>query len=540
MNPIDAAFGARVLVRSGLLDLSRPGLVLRSLALTRKLGPIAGPVALSALRNPDDVAIIDDAGSLSYGQLVAASNALARGLAEGGVRPGTAVGVLCRDHREAVEAMVATALIGAKLVLLNTGFAGPQLRDVCAREGVAAVIADAEFANLLDGLTEVPRRYFAGAASAHGHTTVAELIAGQPTDDLPLPDAQGGLVLLTGGTTGTPKGAPRQVTSPFAAAQFLERIPQRRGDVVLVAAPTFHGTGLSQMIMAFALGSTVVMQRRFDPLATVKKMARHRATMLVLVPTMLNRILALGDEVLDEYETSSLRIIMSAGAALPTELGNRATERFGDVIHNFYGCTEVALATVATPEDWRAAPGTVGRPPRGIKVELFDELGRVVRTAGSIGTIYVDNGLKFSGYSGGGGKKTIGTFMSTGDTGHWDSAGRLFVDGRDDDMIVSGGENLFPGEVEDLVAAMPGVSEAAMLPVPDADFGTRLRAFVVGDGTRELTAEDVTAHVRANLARFKVPRDVWFVERLPYTAAGKLDRRALAGMKPLPTGGGQK
>lgn len=528
-NPIDVILAARVLVQAGLVDPKRPVLARRSMILTRKLGAIAGPATISALRSPNDIAIIDDFGSTTYGQLNADSNALARGIIERGVTAGGAIGVLCRDHRGALEAMIATAKVGARLVLLNTSLAAPQMRDVAAREQLVAVILDSEFSALFDETPDVGLKILARYSEpGHGFLTVEELVSSTDSSDLPLPESQGGLVLLTGGTTGTPKGAPRRVTSPFAAAQFLERVPQRRGDVVLVAAPTFHGTGLSQVIMALALGSTVVMARRFDPLETLLKVETYRATVLVLVPTMLNRILAVGEEVLDDVDATSLRIIMSAGAALPTDLGERATERFGDVIHNLYGCTEVALATVAMPDDWKAAPGTVGRPPRGIKVALFDASDRRVTEPGAIGTIFVDNGLQFSGYSGGGGKRMIGSYMSTGDTGHWDAGGRLFVDGRDDDMIVSGGENVFPGEIEDLVACLSGVSDVATLPVDDPDFGTRLRMFVVADGTVELTEESVKAYVRANLARFKVPREVWFVPEVPYTPTGKVDRRVLA------------
>jgi fatty-acyl-CoA synthase len=314
----------------------------------------------------------------------------------------------------------------------------------------------------------------------------------------------------------------------LAAAQFLERIPQKRGDVVYIAAPTFHGTGLSQFIMAFSLGSTVVVRRRFDALATLEGIANHGATVVVMVPTMLQRVLALGPDVLAAHDTSALRIIVCAGAALPADLGNRATAAFGPVIHNFYGCTEVALATVAMPDDWAAAPGTVGKAPRGVDVRLYDADDREIKTPHTSGRIFVNNGLQFEGYSGGGTKPFIGKLMGTGDIGHWDDGGRLFVDGRDDDMIVSGGENVFPAEIESLVVDMPGVVDVATLPVEDADFGTRLSMFVVTEPGTSLTSDDVAAHIRSNLARFKVPRDIVFVDAIPYTPTGKVARRELA------------
>ncbi|WP_240617189.1 AMP-binding protein [Nocardioides speluncae] len=526
------AHSVRVLLRAGMVQPARPLTTARGSRAMRKLGPIAGAANMSALRAPNDVAIIDERGAVTYGELDSQCHALARAWSALGVAEGDVVGVLCRDHRGAVQAMVAAGKLGARLVLLNTGFAKPQLADVATREQVRLLVFDEEFTDLLSAVAPDVVRVLAWTDSrADGgdvlHPTLAEQIAAHNGAKVALPAAQGGLVLLTGGTTGTPKGAPRKVGSPLAAAQFLERVPQRRGDVVYIAAPMFHGTGLSQFIMAFALGSTVVVRRRFDARATLDGIAQHQATVLILVPTMLQRLLALAD---DTTDASSLRIIMSAGAALPTELGNRAIERFGPVLHNFYGCTEVALATVAMPEDWIAAPGTVGRAPRGIRVALFDADDREITEPGVSGRIFVDNGLKFEGYSGGGGKPMIGAMMGTGDTGHWGAGGRLFVDGRDDDMIVSGGENVFPAEIEDLVSSMPGVAETASIPVDDEDFGVRLRMFVVPDGSATLTEDEIKDHVRANLARFKVPREVVFLDAIPYTAAGKVARRELAAI----------
>jgi fatty-acyl-CoA synthase len=533
---LDAAHSVTVLRRAGMFQLRRPVVLARGAAATRLLGPIAGSARTSALRSPEDMAVIDERGNLSYGELDRRTDALAAAFAAAGVEPGDAVGMLCRDHRGAIETMVAAGKAGARLVLLNTGFAKPQLADAARREGVRLLVADEEFTELLEAVDAGTVRLLAWTDSDHpAYPTLEEQVAAHDGSVPKKPARQGGLVLLTGGTTGAPKGAPRRVTSPLAAAQFLERVPQRRGDVVHIAAPTFHGTGLSQLIMALALGSTVVLRRRFDALSTVQTVASQRATVLVVVPTMLQRILALGGETLDAYDTSSLRILMSAGAALPAVLGDEATARFGPVIHNFYGCTEVALATVATPEDWSAAAGTVGRPPRGIRVRLYDDADREITTPGVSGRIYVSNDLSFEGYSGGGSKPMIGRFMGTGDTGHRDSAGRLFVDGRDDDMIVSGGENVFPQEIESLVAAMRGVADAASVPVPDDEFGQRLRMYVVPDGTVDLTDADVKAHVKSQLARFKVPREVVFVDAIPYTATGKVSRRDLAALETTTT-----
>lgn len=499
----------------------------------RRLGPIAGAAHIAARRDPADVALIDELGQLTYGDLDRRANSLARAWFAAGLKPGVVVGVLCRGHRGAADAMVACGKFGARLVLLNTGFSRVQLADVAAREGVSVLVYDAEFGPLLSSVHAGVRRFVAWGKDVDAEASLDELVCGTDGSGFGPPAEQAGMVLLTGGTTGTPKGAPRQVRSPLIAAQFLERVPLRRGDVVYIAAPIFHGTGLTQFIMTLALGSTMVLQRRFDALTTLRGVAEHRATALIVVPTMLQRILALGPDVLKAYDTSSLRVLMSAGALLPTDLGNRAMEVFGPVLHNLYGSTEVAVAAVAMPADWQAAPGCAGRPPHGCRVRLYDDAGRAVTSAGTTGRIFVGNGLAFKGYTGGGTKEMIDGLLSTGDLGHFDSGGRLFVDGRDDDMIVSGGENVFPVEVENLVEAMPGVAEVAALGVPDEEFGQRLRLFVVKDPGSSLDAEAIKSHVRQNLARFKVPRDVVFLDELPRTATGKVARRLL----PLTTEG---
>ncbi|MFI6167382.1 AMP-binding protein [Nocardia sp. NPDC051052] len=518
-----------VLQRAGVLNLLAPADLVRASRAVRQFGGIAGPVRMSARREPERVALIDELGPLTYRELEARGNALARGFIGLGLGPGDTVAALIRDRRELVDTMLAAAKIGARLVLLNTGFAGPQLADVAAREGVHAVVYDQEFAELLRVLPLEVRRVLAvhDGSGVDGMATIAALIADNDTAELASPPRQGGFVLLTGGTTGTPKGVPREVKSPLAAAALLERIPLRRNQTLVLAAPLFHGTALNQFILALSLASTVVLRRRFDAEATLADVADHQAQVLVLVPTMLRRILDLGPETLAKYHTDSLRIVFSAGSALPAALGDSATEVFGDVLYNFYGSTEVGVAAIATPADWRAVSGTVGRPPTVCTVRLYDEHGKVVTEPGARGTIYVRSMLSFTGYSGGGNKDVIDGLLSTGDVGHWDSGGRLFIDGRDDDMIVSGGENVFPGEVEELLYAHPAIAEAAIVAVPDDEFGQRLAAFVVRHPDGELDADAVRAYVKANLARFKVPRDVTFVDELPRTSTGKLLRRDL-------------
>jgi acyl-CoA synthetase (AMP-forming)/AMP-acid ligase II len=334
-------------------------------------------------------------------------------------------------------------------------------------------------------------------------------------------------VILTSGTTGTPKGAARtQPDTLEPAAALFSKIPLKARGTTMIAAPLFHSWGYAHFTLGLALSSTLVLRRRFDPEETLGAVAQHRASALAVVPVMLQRILDLGPQTLARYDTSALKVIAVSGSALPGELATRAMDAFGDVLYNLYGSTEVAWATIATPADLRAAPGTAGRPPMGTVVKLLDENGLEVAT-GQAGRIFVANEMIFEGYTGGGNKEVIAGLMSTGDVGHFDAAGRLFVDGRDDEMIVSGGENVFPREVEDLLANHEAIEEAAVVGVPDEQFGQRLKAFVVLREGAELSEADVQQYVKENLARYKAPREVIFLQQLPRNATGKVLKREL-------------
>jgi fatty-acyl-CoA synthase len=523
------ALEANVLRRAGLAPLRRPDHIAFSLFTLRTWGMVGGAIRIAAHNHPDSVGLVDERGALTFAELDARANALARAWRDRGLDDTSTIALLCRDHRGLVESMFAAGKLGATALLMNTGFAKPQFAQVAEREGVSAMVYDTEFTEILGEVPDTVPRYLGwdddGADTSH--ETLESLIAHADRTEPARPASIGRLVLLTSGTTGTPKGAPRQVSSPFAAAQFLDRVPLRPGERTFFGAPLFHGTGLSQFLLTMSLGSTTILRRRFDPKATLASIAEHRAEALVLVPTMLQRIVKLPEDEIRAHDTSSLRIIFCAGSALAPDVGNRATELFGDVIYNLYGSTEVAVATVATPDEWRKAPGTVGRAPVGCRVALYDKDGARVRTPNSIGRIFVGSGLRFTGYTGGGTKEEIDGLLSSGDVGHFDEDGLLFIDGRDDDMIVSGGENVFPAEVEGLLVEHPAVADAAVVGVPDDEFGQRLKAFVVVRAGHQIDADQLREHVRGNLARHKVPRDVEFLDELPRNATGKLLRNQL-------------
>ncbi len=527
---LQRAHVARTLLGSGFLAPMRPDRAARALMALHRWGTTsAGAMAVSAARAPARTAIIDELGALTYAEEHRRTNALASSLKRHGINPGDRVAIMCRNHRGFIDVTVACAKLGAHVLYLNTAFAAPQLTAVVEREDAAAIVYDEEFAAVVEGVSPERKRFVAwrDGESGSGDPIIEDLIAEGDPKGVPVPAEPGRVIILTSGTTGSPKGARR--SSPDSldpAASLLSKIPLKAYGTTVIAAPLFHTWGLAHFTLGVPLCSTLVLRRRFDPEGTLRAIARHHADALIVVPVMLQRILELPDQAFERHDLSSLRLIAASGSALPGPLAQRVMDRFGDKLYNLYGSTEVAWATIATPADLRAAPGTAGRPPRGTIVKLFDDDDHEV-PPGATGRIFVGNELPFEGYTGGGSKALLGDLMSSGDVGHFDADGRLFVDGRDDDMIISGGENLFPSEVEDLLAGHPAVREVAVVGVEDDEWGQRLKAVVALNPGAEASEQDLKGYVRANLAAYKVPREISFVEQLPRNATGKILKREL-------------
>jgi acyl-coenzyme A synthetase/AMP-(fatty) acid ligase len=516
-----------VLTRAGVVRPMSP-LVLPKIARTIKAwgtGP-AGGFAQLAISRPHQVGLIDELGELTFAEMHTRSNALAHALAERGVSEGDQVAIMCRNHRGFVDATVGVAKLGADLLYLNTAFAGPQLVDVIAREKPVLVIHDEEFSELL-ALAEVGERLLAWTDTPDHPDSIETLIRKYPTNDLTPPEHHARLVILTSGTTGTPKGAPRKEAGISNAVALMSRLPLKAGWRTHIAAPLFHTWGFAHLFLGMLLGSTVVLRRKFDPEDALRTVREHDCDSFIVIPVMLQRILHLPPEVLAGHELPSLKMVASSGSALPGDFALAWMDRFGDNLYNIYGSTEVAYASIATPEDLRQAPTSAGRPPYATVVKVIGADDTPVPD-GQSGRIFVNNSMLFEGYTGGGSKEMIDGLMSTGDVGRFGPDGRLYVEGRDDEMIVSGGENVFPKEVEDCLCRHDAVIEAAAVGVEDAEFGKRLRAFVV---VSDPVAADETVlkdWVRGNLARYKVPREIVFLDELPRNATGKILKRELA------------
>ncbi|WP_405136274.1 AMP-binding protein [Nocardia sp. NBC_01388] len=517
---------ARALLRAGVLAIESPARLQVVAQTMSEYGPVGAAPRIAALRHGPRTAIVDDGGELSFDQLNEAVNRLANTLRDRGFGPGDVLGILCRNHRWPLIAAFAASRAGMTAVWLNTGFSVRQAADVAAREGVDLLVFDADLADIAAAIA-APRGRFACAVDDPAANEIAGLSATASPLMPPPPTRPGRLVQLTSGTTGLPKGAPRpDPRSLTIPGGLLERLPMRSREATVVAPPLFHGTGLVIALLSISLGSTLILRRRFDAAGVLADIERYRATTVCLVPIMLSRIVAQGDEAVGAHDLSALRIVFCAGSRLPAQVSGTATRLLGDVVYNLYGSTEVSISTLATPSDLRAAPTTVGKPALGARVRILDEQGRVAPT-GVTGRIFVASTAPFEGYTGGGGKEIIDGMLATGDLGHFDAANRLFIDGRDDEMVISGGENIFPGEVEELLVTHPGIAEAAVIGVADEEFGQRLRAFVVGIPGQEIDADTVRDFVKNQLARYKSPRDVIFVTELPRNPMGKVLKREL-------------
>ncbi len=391
------------------------------------------------------------------------------------------MGVLCRNHEAFVEATFAVTSLGADVVFLNTSFAPEQTGVVVARQGLTGLVHDEEFTSHAVAAAAVAGdlRLWRTTRERPAHGLALDGLLPAPHRTRLPPPVSGRFVLLTSGSTGAPRGAPRSIPptlDPLVA--LLTRIPLHARDVTLVASPLFHAWGFGQLGLGLALSSTLVLHRRFDPVQVLESVQRHRVRVLAVVPVMVKRLAELPADTRRRFDTSSLEVVASSGAHLPGPLAARFMDAFGDVLYNVYGSTETGYAAIATPEDLRSAPGTAGRPPWRTEVRIVDDAGHAV-APGTSGRILVRNRLLLEHDSDGRRPPRLGGYMDSGDVGRLDDTGRLFVEGRKDDMIVSGGENVYPQEVEDFIAGHPAVADVAVVAVHDAEFGQRLRALVV-------------------------------------------------------------
>ena len=509
---LDAVEPLRVLGAAGLW---RPGRLVRLLRAGRRHGRSLA-TALAA-GPPDGIALVDADGPVTYPALDAMADACAANAAAGlGVRAGDRVGLTCAGHRGFVAAAIGLARLGVDVVLMAPDLPRDRIAEVLRREradglvhepgGSTADLPSMSWPELLAGVVSGPS---AAASMVEKSWLPASLVSSRSRPGPARRPRPGRMFVLTSGTT----GVPRSVSRPLPLGMLLGPVtthlaltPVRRGEPIVVAAPPHHGYGLTYLAAGLVLGAPVVLVPGGDPDRILSAVAEHRAGLLVALPIQLRRIC---DRPASQWPAlDSLRAVISGAAPLTADLCERLRERFGDRTFNMYATTEAGWAAMATPADLRAAPGTVGRAPRGVRFRVIEPDGTAL-PPGRTGEIQVR------------GWQPDGQWLATGDLGHVDLAGRLFVDGRLDDMIVSGGENVYAGPVAAILTSHPDVADALLEPVADPEFGQRLKATVELHPGRSLSADELRKWLDARLSRAERPREIIVVAALRRTATGK-------------------
>jgi fatty-acyl-CoA synthase len=528
----------RKIFEAGAFKLEAPQNYAAMAADIYKWGEFGMLPSLNARRHPDRAACIDEDGEFSFAELDDAAHAVANGLLEMGVKGGDGVAILARNHRWFLIANYGAARVGARIILLNSEFSGPQVKEVSEREGAKLIIYDDEYTKVvskaepeLGKLRALGTNPDSDEPSGSEDETLADLIERSSSEPAPKAAKNASIIILTSGTTGTPKGANRSTPPTLApVGGILSHVPFKANEVTSLPAPMFHALGYLHGTIAMFLGSTLVLRRKFKPPLVLEDIEKHKVTAMVVVPVMLSRILEAIEKMDKKPDLSSLKIVFVSGSALGADLAERGLKDLGPVIYNMYGSTEIAFATIAEPKHLEFNSSTVGPVVKGVKVKIIDDNGKEL-PQGDVGRIFVGNAFPFEGYTGGGKKQIIDGLLSSGDVGYFDENGLLYISGRDDEMIVSGGENVFPAEVEDLISGHPEVVEATAIGVEDKEWGHRLRAFVVKKDGAGLDEDTVKHYVRDHLARYKVPREVVFLDELPRNPTGKVLKRELREME---------
>jgi acyl-CoA synthetase (AMP-forming)/AMP-acid ligase II len=498
-------------------------------------GPSLGIVSrINRVAVGNKPAVIDRAGPLPWRELDGRADRLAVGLSSLGLRGGDRVAFLLRNGREMAEGVIAAQKRGLVACPLNTWAKPGELRATVEEAEPTALIYDVLHAEQVERLGHQGLILIAVGdqdRAVEGSLGYEGLLEAQPGRALsPITRDRGNprIIIHTSGTTGTPKGAARDpaVTGVREFTGLLELVPFRRSDVILCPAPMFHSFGLLTLTVGSLLGATLVLPEKFDPERCLELIEEHRVTAAAMVPVMIGRILDLPEEVRSRYDTTTLRILLASGSAISPEVRADVREAFGDVLYDLYGSTEAGWVAIATPEDQRQRPDTVGKPVSGVEVAVFSveegEEGKRL-PGGESGELHVKSSSLFEGYTSGESRPRRDGFMSIGDIGHLDEDGYLYVEGRADDMVVVGGENVYPTEIEATIRDIAGVEDVAVAGAPDRELGQVVVAFVVGD----VDPEEIVRTCKEDLASFKVPRRVETVDELPRTSTGKVRTREL-------------
>ncbi len=540
--PEKVRISSRLSRQSGLFwALTRPGLVELLKVFTSGSQNPSKIYRVHARNSPSKPALIWRGRSTTWAELDERIDRFSSGLERRGIGRRQSVILMMRNRPECVELGAAATRAGAAAVSISWRSTAKELAYLANHSGARGIVTEPELLGVIEEASpELSETFLSNvlvvgterASSSKLKTSPLDALLEEPArafDDVGDEDAA--VVVYTSGTTGKPKGAVRKFPKDTmqAAMRFINETPMRVDDVHLVACPLYHSTAFGFLSFSHLLGATAVLMDEFKAETFLEMVERYGITTTAVVPTMLHRIMELPEETRRRHDTRSLRIVFTGGAPLPGPLGIDFMDAFGDILYEFYGATETGLVTLAKPEDLRAAPGTIGRAVPGNDIRLLDDRGRDV-PLGEVGELYVKNKLLVAGYhrdEEATKASMVDGFFSVGDLARRDRDGRYFIEGRKRDMVISGGVNVYPAEVEGVLEQHPDVAEVAVVGVPDREWGERVRAFVVPRAGCHLDEGALKAFSRERLAGPKVPRDFVILDALPRNPTGKVLKREL-------------
>jgi acyl-CoA synthetase (AMP-forming)/AMP-acid ligase II len=527
-------------------DDPAPHDLLRTDAMTdAPTNPPADLLTAHATANPDTTAVIDDRGTevrtCTWAELEARANQLARVLLDHGVRPTDKVVWCGQNSTGVIEIVNAARKVGATAVPLNYRLTDEEAAYVIDHCDAGVVYVDAEFAPMIDRIRAATPKVSAvlvfDGAAPDGTTDGDALIAAAATDPPPAPtdaNGAGGTMIYTSGTTGKPKGAFRNAENAAArGGELLQLIGYRLDEVYLTTGPLYHSGPGGFMGIALGLGQTIVLQRKFDAEDWLRLLDTYRPTSTFAAPTPIRMICNLPDEVKARYDRSSMRVMIANAAPWSFALKQQYLADFpSESLFEIYGSTELGVNTVMLPDDQLRKPGSCGKEAPGVEIRLYDELGEIVTGTGpeATGELFVRATSVFTDYYKQHDKfeeDRRDGFQTVGDIAYRDDGGFIYICDRKKDMIISGGMNIYPAEIEAALEAHPDIYEAAVFGTPSDEWGESVHAVVVKRPGSGLDESAVDKHARAHLAGYKIPRTISWIDELPKTGSGKILKREL-------------
>ncbi len=498
-------------------------------------------IAAVAAAYPERIAIYSAQGEQSFGELNHRANQIVRLLREQGIAEGDSVALLCGNRLEFAAVRFAVHRMGARITPVNWHLSADEIAyivDNCEAKALFADIRVAAAAQQAAAGNERLALKLAIGGDIPGFQPYEQALDGIDGSDIADPSL-GTMMLYTSGTTGRPKGVLRQQSDPKAAAGMLQLMlavfqydPDSGSDLALCTGPLYHSGPFNICLtQPLSAGIGTVLMDKWEPEETLRLIQHYRISHAFFVPTMFKRLLQLPQKIRDQYQVASLRFVIHGAAPCPVETKQQMLDWFGPIIWEIFAGTE-GPGTMVSPQEWLAKPGTVGKPGPG-QMKILDEAG-VELPPGETGTVYIANpeGSRFQYYKDAAKTQSVlrDGYFTAGDLGHIDADGYLFLTGRSAEVIIAGGVNIYPQEIDDVLARHPAVADVACVGVPHPDWGEEVKAVVLlceGASASEALAEELIAFVKPQLAKQKWPRSVDFVDALPRNAAGKVQRKQL-------------